>query len=80
MAGEGKIKTDSAPKKEAASRDKNTSDVASSKAEKSGTPAGEASANYSRGEGQKPVSQAYRDNWHAIFGKKTRKKKKTPRH
>ena len=31
---------------------------------------------YSRGEGQKPVSQAYKDNWNAIFGKKTTKKKK----
>jgi len=31
---------------------------------------------YSRGEGQKPVSQAYKDNWNAIFGKKTKKKKK----
>jgi hypothetical protein len=26
------------------------------------------------GEGQKPVSQAYKDNWNAIFGKKTAKK------
>jgi hypothetical protein len=25
---------------------------------------------YSRGEGQKPVSQAYRDNWNAIFARK----------
>ena len=32
--------------------------------------------NYSRGEGQKPVSQAYKDNWNAIYGKKTGKKKK----
>jgi hypothetical protein len=31
---------------------------------------------YSRGEGQKPVSQAYKDNWTAIFGKKSKKKKK----
>ena len=31
---------------------------------------------YSRGEGQKPVSQAYKDNWNAIFGKKAKKKKK----
>jgi len=32
--------------------------------------------NYSRGEGQKPVSQAYKDNWNAIYGKKKGKKKK----
>jgi hypothetical protein len=25
---------------------------------------------YSRGEGQKPVSKAYRDNWNAIYAKK----------
>jgi hypothetical protein len=27
---------------------------------------------YSRGEGQKPVTQAYKDNWNAIFAKKKR--------
>jgi hypothetical protein len=32
--------------------------------------------NYSRGEGQKPVTQAYKDNWNAIFGKDPKKKKK----
>ena len=32
--------------------------------------------NYSRGEGQKPVTQAYKDNWNAIFGDETKKKKK----
>ena len=30
---------------------------------------------YSRGEGQKPVSQAYKDNWDSIFGKKKRKRR-----
>lgn len=30
----------------------------------------EAPKNYSRGEGQKPVTQAYKDNWNAIYGKK----------
>jgi len=35
-----------------------------------------APANYSRGEGQKVVSQAYKDNWNAIYGKKSRKKKR----
>ena len=29
---------------------------------------------YSRGEGQKPVSQAYKDNWNAIFAKKKKKR------
>jgi hypothetical protein len=32
--------------------------------------------NYSRGEGQKPVTQAYKDNWNAIFGNDNKKKKK----
>jgi len=26
------------------------------------------------GEGQKPVTQAYKDNWNAIFGKKSKKR------
>jgi hypothetical protein len=28
------------------------------------------------GEGQKPVTQAYKDNWNTIFGKKKNEKKK----
>ena len=32
----------------------------------------EAPKNYSRGEGQKAVTQAYKDNWNTIFGKKKR--------
>jgi hypothetical protein len=35
-----------------------------------------APANYSRGEGQKPVTAAYKENWNAIFAKKSKKKKK----
>jgi len=30
---------------------------------------------YSRGEGQKPVSKAYKDNWNAIYAKKNKKKR-----
>jgi hypothetical protein len=30
-------------------------------------------SSYSRGEGQKPVSQAYKDNWNAIFAKKKKR-------
>jgi hypothetical protein len=33
-------------------------------------------SNYSRGEGQKPVTVAYKENWNVIFGKKSKKKKK----
>jgi hypothetical protein len=35
-----------------------------------------APSNYSRGEGQKPVTAAYKENWNAIFGKKSKKKKR----
>ena len=42
-----------------------TSDAGPSK-----TGGGDSAASYSRGEGQKPVTQAYRDNWNLIFGKK----------
>ena len=90
MASDKKIKTDPAPKGVAAAKDKSTSDVASTKAdvastkpdvastkaESSEAPAAAAPSNYSRGEGQKPVSQAYRDNWDAIYAKKTKPKKK----
>jgi hypothetical protein len=31
------------------------------------------SAGYSRGEGQKPVSNAYRENWNLIFGTKKKR-------
>ena len=31
-----------------------------------------AAKKYSRGEGQKAVTQAYKDNWNAIYGKKKR--------
>ena len=31
------------------------------------------SAGYSRGEGQKPVSKAYKDNWNLIFGAKKKR-------
>jgi hypothetical protein len=41
-----------------------------------GETAAKAPANYSRGEGQKPVTAAYKENWNAIFAKKNAKKKK----
>ena len=66
---DNKIKTDPATKNDVPSKDKSTS-VDTSNAE-GGKIAD--TVPYSRGEGQKPVSQAYRDNWNAIF---TRKKKR----
>jgi hypothetical protein len=74
-------KNETAVKKEAAAKkvegqpkDKTKSDVDLSKVEdgekSAGSPAG-----YSWGEGQKPVSKAYRDNWNAIYAKKKKKKR-----
>lgn len=40
-----------------------------------GVKAAEKSAAYSRGEGQKPVTQAYKDNWDEIYGKRKKKRK-----
>ena len=38
-----------------------------------GETTGAAPTNYSRGEGQKPVTAAYKENWNVIFGKKNKK-------
>jgi hypothetical protein len=70
-------KNEAAPKKEAASKAKNTSAAEPAKAEgakaQDGDTGAAAHAGYSRGEGQKPVTQAYKDNWNAIFGKKKKR-------
>jgi hypothetical protein len=64
-------KADPAPKNETVAKSTPGQDV--SKAEGGETTA--APSNYSRGEGQKPVTAAYRENWNAIFAKKNAKKK-----
>ncbi len=70
-----KTKVDPAPKNEVAAKNKSTSGEDVSKAE--GREAGAAvPSNYSRGEGQKPVTTAYKKNWNAIFSNKNAKKKK----
>jgi len=73
-------KNETAVRKEAAAKkdqgqpkDKITSDADLSKAE-GGEKAANASSGYSRGEGQKPVSKAYKDNWNAIYAKKKKKR------
>jgi hypothetical protein len=90
MASDNKIakadkpaKADHAPKSEPAAKDKSTSGDAKSKTEakteaktESGEAVAAAPSGYSRGEGQKPVSAAYKENWNAIFAKKSAKKKK----
>ena len=71
------VKKDAAATKkdEGQPKDKSTSDATPSKAEgdekSTNSPSG-----YSRGEGQKPVSKAYKDNWNAIYAKKKKKKKR----
>ena len=68
-------KKDAAAKKdEGQAKDKTTSDAGLSKAE-GGEKAANSPSGYSRGEGQKPVSKAYKDNWNAIYAKKKKKKR-----
>jgi len=79
-----KAKTDTAPKADTAAKNDAATKVKSSAADdasksKAGEPAAAAPANYSRGEGQKPVTAAYKENWNAIFAKKTKSKKKSKR-
>jgi hypothetical protein len=61
-------------KEEGQPKDKTTPDADQWKAE-SGEKAASSPSSYSRGEGQKPVSKAYRDNWNAIFANKTKKRR-----
>jgi hypothetical protein len=73
MAGDHKKATSKpAPKSEAPAEKKSASDAAPSKVE-GGEAAGAAPSGYSRGEGQKPVTKAYKDNWNLIFGKKKKR-------
>ena len=84
MASDPKAKATPAPKKEAPAAKKEavaaekstpdaTAKTAASKPTHPKTEGGETAAaapkNYSRGEGQKPVTQAYKDNWNAIFAR-----------
>src|SRR6202521_649847 len=63
-----KVKTNPAPKAGTPQENKSTS-VEPSNA-KGGDIAAASPTGYSRGEGQKPVSKAYKDNWNVIFAKK----------
>lgn len=87
ISDDKKTKTNPAPKNEPAAKKeaaatKKDEGVAKSKspsgAEAPKAEGGETAAaspsSYSRGEGQKPVSQAYKDNWNAIYGKKKKKR------
>jgi hypothetical protein len=88
MAKDSKKTTaDAAPKKDVAAKVESpaakdapkdaTKDTPKDTAKPEGSEtAAAAPANYSRGEGQKPVTAAYKENWNAIFGKKSKKKRK----
>ena len=74
-------KADTAPKKDTAAKvegtaakdaPKESTKDAAKDAPKS-EPATAAPSSYSRGEGQKPVTAAYKENWNAIFGKKKKR-------
>lgn len=80
MASESKkTKADTAPKSDTAAKAKSTAAEDAPKdtpKSEGGDAAAKASSDYSRGEGQKPVTAAYKENWNAIFAKKNIKKKK----
>ena len=88
MASDNKTaKADHSAKSEAAAKDKSTSGETTTKTEaktetktetktESVDAVAAAPSGYSRGEGQKPVSAAYKENWNAIFAKKNAKRKK----
>jgi hypothetical protein len=84
MASDNKTaKADPAQKSEPVVKDKSASGEATAKADaktetktESGEAVAAAPSGYSRGEGQKPVSAAYKENWNAIFAKKKAKRKK----
>ena len=59
-------------KKKTEAKSDTKSDKSADTGSKSEESSGEPSKGYSRGENQKPVTQAYRSNWESIFGKKRR--------
>jgi hypothetical protein len=67
-----KTKTNPVPKNEASPENKSSSGADPSKAA-GGEAAAASPSGYNRGEGQKPVSKAYRDNWNVIFAKKKKR-------
>jgi hypothetical protein len=62
-------------------KDATATDAGSGKETESSTSDAESSTSdaptgYSRGENQKPVTDAYRNNWNDIFGKRSRRRSK----
>jgi hypothetical protein len=67
-----KIKANSAPENKGPPEKKSTSGAEPPKAD-GGELAAASPSGYNRGEGQKPVSKAYRDNWNVIFAKQKKR-------
>ncbi len=67
-------KTEVKTEAKAGTEDKTSTDAGSGKETESST--SDAPTGYSRGENQKPVTYAYRNNWDDIFGKKPRRRSK----
>ncbi len=67
-----KIKPKPDQKNDAPPKEKGVPETAPSEP-RTGRKETDTSAGYSRGEGQKPVSKAYRENWNLIFGTKKKR-------
>ncbi len=67
-----KIKPKPDQKNDAPPKEKGVQETAPSEP-RAGRKEADTSAGYSRGEGQKPVSKAYRENWNLIFGTKKKR-------
>ena len=67
-----KIKPKTDKKNDAPPKEKGVHETAPSEP-RGGRKEADTSAGYSRGEGQKPVSKAYRENWNLIFGTKKKR-------
>ena len=72
MADEKKTKEKKEKKEKPAAEKVETKVATEAKTEVPAEAKSEAGKNYHRGEGQKAVTQAYKDNWNTIFGKKKR--------
>ena len=67
-------KTEVKTEAKAGTEDKTSTDAGSGKETESST--SDAPTGYSRGENQKLVTDAYRNNWDDVFGKKPRRRSK----
>ncbi len=74
MADTTTAKTEIKTEAKAGTKDKTSTDAGSGKETESST--SDAPTEYSRGENQKLVTDAYRNNWDDVFGKKPRRRSK----